>query len=162
MGNVINIFEKQYVIVPLHLFNHWTVIIFEPIKKIIHYFDSFINKTSETSKLKVSNVVKPFIKYLQREVSDKCFQYDLKELKVKIVEEKTTQLNSVDCGLFMILYITLFLDGKSYKLVDCNEMEFIRKKLLLKILTQLQDKPKIIEYIVDSEEEKDVDFVFVN
>ena len=62
----------------------------------------------------------------------------------------------------MILYITLFLDGKSYKLVDCNEMEFIRKKLLLKILTQLQDKPKIIEYIVDSEEEKDVDFVFVN
>ena len=106
--NVINIFEKQYVIVPLHLFNHWTVIIFEPIKKIIHYFDSFINKTSEVSKLKVSNVVKPFIKYLQREVSDKCFQYDLKELKVKIVEENTTQLNSVDCVIYDIVYYFIF------------------------------------------------------
>ncbi|XP_043282359.1 sentrin-specific protease 1-like [Venturia canescens] len=93
----IDIFLFDLILVPVHLGNHWCLIVIRMNEKEIHYYDSL--KGDRTRYLD------SMLKYLVAEAKEKKRKEIIpQEWKLTIKKEIPVQENNYDCGVFVCTY----------------------------------------------------------
>ncbi|XP_022151165.1 ubiquitin-like-specific protease 1D isoform X2 [Momordica charantia] len=118
----VNIFQKAYVLIPIHEDLHWSlVIICFPHKEdeagpIILHLDSLGLHSSRSIFDNIKNYIKEEWCYLDREVSDsdlpmpfRIWKNISRRIEDKIIEVPQ-QKNDYDCGLFVLYFIERFIE----------------------------------------------------
>ncbi|XP_040591233.1 sentrin-specific protease 2-like [Mesocricetus auratus] len=124
----LNIFEKDIVLVPVHLEVHWSLVVIDLRKKTIAYWDSM--------GLKRPSVLRMIFQYLQEE-SKARRNIDLDPLEWRQysmeAEEIPLQLNKSDCGVFTCKYADYISRGQPITFSQ-KHMPLFRKKMVWEIL----------------------------
>ncbi|XP_051051093.1 sentrin-specific protease 2-like [Phodopus roborovskii] len=124
----VNIFEKDIVLVPVHLEVHWSLVVIDLRKKTIVYWDSM--------GLKRPSVLRMIFHYLQEE-SKARRNIDLNPSEWKqysmAAEEIPLQLNRNDCGVFACKYADYISRGQPITFSQ-QHMPLFRKKMVWEIL----------------------------
>ncbi|XP_020600378.1 ubiquitin-like-specific protease ESD4, partial [Phalaenopsis equestris] len=117
--------ECEKVFVPVHKDIHWCLAVIDIKDKTLQYLDSLGGVDTY-----VLNVL---TKYLMDEMRDKCdSEIDSISWKKELVD-LPLQMNSYDCGMFMIKYADFYSRG--LKLCFSQEhMEYFRKRTAIEIL----------------------------
>ncbi|NXY48538.1 SENP2 protease, partial [Ceuthmochares aereus] len=127
----VDLFKQHVVLVPVHLTNHWTLVVIDMRKKSIKYFDSVAvnsgNKICET-----------LLKYLQEESWEKrqleldCSEWTLHSMRSHEIPQ---QWNGSDCGVFVCKYADYIARDKPLTFTQ-NHMPYFRKKMVWEIIHQ--------------------------
>ncbi|XP_054775815.1 ubiquitin-like-specific protease 1D isoform X1 [Prosopis cineraria] len=117
-----NIFQKAYILIPIHEDLHWSLVIISfPEKKdesgpIILHLDSLSLHSSRSVFENVKSFLKEEWKYVDREyvpsdipIADKIWKYLPRRIEDKILEVPQ-QKNEYDCGLFVLYFIKRFIE----------------------------------------------------
>ncbi|XP_040596747.1 sentrin-specific protease 2-like [Mesocricetus auratus] len=124
----VNIFEKDIVLVPIHLEVHWNLVVIDLRQKTIAYWDSM--------GLKRPSVLRMIFQYLQEE-SKARRNIDLDPLEWRqhsmAAEEIPLQLNKSDCGVFTCKYADYISRGQPITFSQ-KHMPLFRKKMVWEIL----------------------------
>ncbi|XP_071454063.1 uncharacterized protein [Hetaerina americana] len=93
----VDIFQKDMLIVPLHLEIHWALAVVDFRQKTICYYDSMNGRKR--------NILQALMKYLQDEKSDKKKEkFDSSGWDIKLVHDIPQQRNGYDCGVFACMF----------------------------------------------------------
>lgn len=124
----VDIFSKDYILIPVHLGMHWCLAVIDFKKKMIRYFDSMGGNN-----VGCLNALKD---YLCAESLDKKKQkFDLSEWKTEIAKDIPQQMNGSDCGMFACKfaeYITREADINFSQ----EHMPYFRKRMVYEIVTK--------------------------
>ncbi|XP_035312538.1 sentrin-specific protease 2-like isoform X1 [Cricetulus griseus] len=124
----VNIFEKDIVLVPVHLHVHWSLVVIDQRKKTVVYWDSM--------GLKRTDVLGLIFQYLQEESKAKRnIDLDPSEWKQYCMsaEEIPLQLNMNDCGVFTCKYADYISRGQPINFSQ-QHVPLFRKKMVWEIL----------------------------
>ena len=130
--------NKEFIIIPIHKSDHYSLICVDIGASIIHYFDSIVGgrKTSQAPR-----VMKRFMeKYYEERGERRVF-------KVRIRWDVPEQLNSVDCGVFVCQYAERFARKASFNFQQ-SDMAAMRWKMTWEILN---GSLKEFLYVIDAE-----------
>ncbi|XP_060249306.1 sentrin-specific protease 2-like [Meriones unguiculatus] len=124
----INLFEKELILVPIHLDVHWSLVVVNLRQKSVVYLDSMGQERPDILKL--------IFHYLQDE-SKARRNIDLNPLDWKqysmTAEEIPQQLNGSDCGMFMCKYADCISRGRPITFSQ-RHVPLFRKKMVWEIL----------------------------
>ena len=124
----INIFEKDLLLFPISLGNHWTLGAVEINNKQVKYFDSLGGREGKFFKsMKI---------FLQNETnSRKCVgEIDWNEWKFEVVKSIPKQHNSYDCGVFVCIYAEYLAKGIEFDFTQ-RDMKLFRQRIKYELLT---------------------------
>ncbi|KAH6810771.1 hypothetical protein C2S51_024533 [Perilla frutescens var. frutescens] len=137
----LNIFSKKYVFVPILMWSHWYLLIF------CHLGESLDSRTRTPCMLLLDSLhaysslpeLEPLIRRFVLEIFETEGRPESKEMVEKIpllVPEVPQQINFTGCGIFVLYYISLFLEGapENFSIYDgypyfMTENWFTRKQL---------------------------------
>lgn len=123
----VNIFEKDIIIVPIHLHVHWCLVVVDLKKKEINYYDSMGNSNDEC--------LQHMKKYLVAEHKVKMEEeLDLTDWKIRNVKDIPQQMNGSDCGVFACTYAE-FSSRRAPFSFDQSKMQYFRRKMTYEIIT---------------------------
>ena len=132
----VNLFAKELILVPVHLDQHWSLVVTDLREKSIVYLDSM--------GLKRPDVLAQIFQYLQDE-SIARRNVALKPLEWKqhsmAAEEIPQQGNGSDCGLFTCQYAEYISRGQPLTFSQ-QHMPLFRKKMVWEILHQCLLEPR--------------------
>ena len=95
-----DLLKAEYVLVPVHHGNHWTLLVVSPLRKTVEYFDSFHrNGGPFTSQI---------LKWVEGELGS---AYKAEEWKVFNDAGSPDQVNAKDCGVFVATTARMIVSG---------------------------------------------------
>ncbi|CAG0889235.1 unnamed protein product [Cyprideis torosa] len=131
----VDIFAKDFVLIPVHLGMHWTLAVLDMQKKVIRYYDSLLSDNSTCLNL--------LLDYLEQELKDKKKEVlDKAQWVMESPKDIPAQQNGYDCGMFTCRFAeTLSRRGKI--IFNQEDMPYFRKRTVYEILkkTILKDSP---------------------
>ncbi|KAJ1663018.1 SUMO1 sentrin specific peptidase 1 [Coemansia sp. RSA 1646] len=124
----IPLFEKDLVIVPVHLGVHWCCAVIDFRHKTIRYYDALHGSNQEALDL--------LLGYLREESRDKLgTEFDDSEWTAACDKEIPRQLNGYDCGIFAITFAEYVARDAPFAFSQ-KHCPFLRKKVTYEIATQ--------------------------
>ncbi|KAM7464800.1 hypothetical protein LguiB_012362 [Lonicera macranthoides] len=117
----VNIFEKPYILLPIHENAHWSLVIIcmpdkeEELGPIILHLDSLGLHDSTSIFVNIKSFLKEEWNYLKGEtpselpIADRIWQNLPRRIDVKIIEVPQ-QTNGYDCGLFVLSFMERFIE----------------------------------------------------
>ncbi|XP_014279148.1 sentrin-specific protease 1 isoform X3 [Halyomorpha halys] len=123
----VNIFEKQLIIIPIHLHMHWCLIVVDLMKKEINYYDSMGHDNNECLR-HISNYL-----IAEHEVKQSSL-LDLIDWKVQNIKNIPQQMNGSDCGIFACTYAE-YCSRRAPFDFDQSKMQYFRRKMIYEIIT---------------------------
>lgn len=123
----VNIFEKQLIIIPIHLHMHWCLIVIDLMKKEINYYDSMGHDNNECLR-HISNYL-----IAEHEVKQGSL-LDLIDWKVQNIKNIPQQMNGSDCGIFACTYAE-YCSRRAPFDFDQSKMQYFRRKMIYEIIT---------------------------
>ncbi|OXB65267.1 hypothetical protein ASZ78_001574 [Callipepla squamata] len=126
----VDLFKYDIILVPIHLREHWTLVVVDVRKKTITYFDSLGKKRD-----KICEIV---LQYLQEESWDKqkvklsCSEWTLRNMEAHEIPQ---QSNGNDCGVFMCKYADYVSREKPITFTE-NDIPYFRKRMVWEIIHQ--------------------------
>lgn len=124
----VNIFSYDFLLVPVHLGNHWCLAVIDFTKKSISYFDSLGGSSSTCTRV--------LLDYLKAESSDKLKQdFDTENWKCidKYRDGIPKQENGSDCGVFACTYAEYATRLAKLDFTQ-KDMPYFRKKMIYEIV----------------------------
>lgn len=124
----VDIFSYSYILVPVHLGNHWCLAFIDFTNKSISYYDSLGGQPNGCCKI--------LLDYLKQESSDKKKQdFDTENWKSvnKYNDGIPQQKNCSDCGVFACTYAEYLTRGAKLKFGQ-GDMPYFRKKMIYEII----------------------------
>ncbi|XP_035297573.1 LOW QUALITY PROTEIN: sentrin-specific protease 2-like [Cricetulus griseus] len=124
----VNIFEKDIVLVPVHLHVHWSLVVIDLRKKTIVYWDSM--------GLKRPGVLGLIFQYLQETKVKRSIDLDpldWKQCRKACRQRDSLQLNRNDCGVFTCKYADYISRGQPITFSQ-QHVPLFRKKMVWEIL----------------------------
>ncbi|XP_062581299.1 sentrin-specific protease 1-like [Saccostrea cucullata] len=122
----VDIFSKDYILIPVHLGMHWCLAVIDFKKKMIRYFDSMGGNN-----MGCLNALK---EYLCAESLDKKKQkFDLSEWKTEITKEIPQQMNGSDCGMFTCKFAEYITREADINFTQ-EHMPYFRKRMVYEIV----------------------------
>ena len=101
-----SIFERSYLFFPIHLLNHWALVVYIKSLNQLVYIDSIMKDNPNY----ILNKIKD---YLQEENNSKCEgRYNIDPTFVNL-KDCPQQNNSIDCGVFVIAAVLSVLDNST-------------------------------------------------
>ncbi|KAI5151619.1 sentrin-specific protease 1 [Enteropsectra breve] len=118
-----DLFSYNYIVVPLHLTNHWTLIIVQD--SLISYYDSLgcLNNHAIIT-------IKKLLQTLHAEKYNKEKRYFGFNASKNIVQ----QTNADDCGVFCCMYARYMLDPEADTLFLSSDIPMLRRRMFHEIL----------------------------
>ncbi|KAI9506403.1 hypothetical protein BX070DRAFT_219878 [Coemansia spiralis] len=124
----IKLFEKDLVIVPVHLGVHWCCAVVDFRHKTIKYYDALLGDNQEALEL--------LMDYLHEECKDKCKEgFDSSGWSMECDKQVPRQKNGYDCGVFAITFAEYVSRNASFAFSQAH-CSFLRKKITYEIATQ--------------------------
>ena len=143
-----SIFDRKYILFPIHINLHWLVAVINMPKKLIVIYDSlstcnhavaicstllhWIKDTDEVMK----RIVKRFPSIFRR--TDNIGKFDISEWGYKIANS-FKQENGYDCGIYTLITMILFCSNKSHLIetnnISQNTIDEYRKRLFVDIMS---------------------------
>nr|XP_022308808.1 sentrin-specific protease 1-like [Crassostrea virginica] len=124
----VDIFSKDYILIPVHLGMHWCLAVIDFKKKMIRYFDSMGGNNQGCL-----NALK---EYLCAESLDKKKQkFDLSEWRTEIAKDIPQQMNGSDCGMFACKFAEYITREAQINFTQEN-MPYFRKRMVYEIVTK--------------------------
>jgi len=121
----IDIFDMDKILIPIHLGNHWTMLVIQMKKRHIDYYDSLGGS---------HRCVEDMKKYLKEEYKDKK-KMDLKDQWThKYHTNIPHQKNGYDCGVFACRFAECEARNSPFDFSQAN-MTYFRKRMILEIVT---------------------------
>ncbi|KAI8911836.1 hypothetical protein EDD86DRAFT_264628 [Gorgonomyces haynaldii] len=121
-----DIFTYDYVIVPVHLGNHWVCAVMNIKDKRIEYMDSLLGRNPQCQKL--------LLDYLKQECLDKRKQeLDTSDWTMYTPKPTPNQENSFDCGVFTCMFMEFRSRGQDLTFSQ-SDMPYLRQRICLEIL----------------------------
>ncbi|PVZ97617.1 hypothetical protein BB558_006413 [Smittium angustum] len=122
----VNLFEKDYVILPVHLGNHWCCAVIDIKGKKIEYFDSLLGDNMTCLNILAN--------YLSEESNSKLDTgFDVGEFRLETPKAIPRQLNGYDCGVFACTFAE-YSSRKANLDFSQKDAEYLRKKMMLEII----------------------------
>ncbi|KAI8823530.1 uncharacterized protein EV422DRAFT_359246 [Fimicolochytrium jonesii] len=122
----IDIFALDYVIVPVHLGNHWTCSVLNFKEKRVEYYDSLHGSAA--------NVLRIMRSYLEQESMDKKKQkFDFSAWTDYAPRDCPAQLNGNDCGVFTCLFMEYTAREQHFDF-DGTSMPYFRRRIMWEIM----------------------------
>ncbi|XP_068657344.1 probable ubiquitin-like-specific protease 2B [Aristolochia californica] len=119
----VNIFEKDYIFIPVNFNLHWSLIVVCHLGEVVHFKDVEIEKTSKVpcilhldsikgSHRGLKNLVQSYLwEEWKERYGESSEEFALKFSNLRFVSlELPQQENSFDCGLFLLHYVELFVE----------------------------------------------------
>lgn len=100
----VNLFEYDFVFIPVHLSSHWVFVCLDVLHKRLEYFDSLGGYQSAVACKIVAFFVREHFRYYRRKF---C-------VEVCAMHGITLQKSGGDCGVFVCMYAKRRLDGSGY------------------------------------------------
>ncbi|OXB83463.1 UNVERIFIED_CONTAM: hypothetical protein H355_006310 [Colinus virginianus] len=126
----VDLFKHDIILVPIHLREHWTLVVVDVRKKTITYFDSLGKKGDK--------ICETVLQYLQEESWEKqkvklsCSEWTLRNMEAHEIPQ---QSNGNDCGVFMCKYADYVSREKPITFTE-NHMPYFRKRMVWEIIHQ--------------------------
>lgn len=123
----VDIFTQDIVAVPIHLTNHWSMLIIDFQKKLVNYYDSMGFKNQECLML--------MRQYLENEHLDKkrC-PVDLKDWVFQRAINIPKQTNGYDCGIFSCVFAEHLCARRDFSFTQ-KDIPYFRNKMMYEIIT---------------------------
>lgn len=122
----VDIFDHQYLVIPVHLGVHWCLCVVFMQKKKICYYDSMGGSNDQCL-----NVVR---QYLHDESWEKKKQkLSLSEWSSEVVKDIPQQMNGSDCGMFSCMYAETITRGAKITFTQ-EDMPYFRRRMVYEIL----------------------------
>lgn len=124
----IDLFEKDFIMIPVHLGMHWCLATVSPKEKAIRYYDSMGGRNKEClSSLKA---------YMEAESLDKKkVPLDTSDWTLECVEDIPQQMNGSDCGMFACKYAE-YIARRAKITFDQKDMPYFRRRMVYEIVTR--------------------------
>lgn len=124
----VDIFSHDFVLVPVHLGNHWCLAFIDFTKKTISYFDSMGGHSM--------GCCNTLLEYLKQESLDKRKQ-DFGNEDWRLIEKTDIpkQQNCSDCGVFACTYAEYLTRPAKFNFTQ-EDMPYFRKKMIYEIITK--------------------------
>ncbi|KAJ1921196.1 SUMO1 sentrin specific peptidase 1 [Mycoemilia scoparia] len=124
----VSIFEKDIIIVPVHLGVHWCLAAIWPKEKKINYYDSMGGTNTHCLEI--------LLDYLGNETKDKLKKpFDADHWVTSCPKDIPMQANGYDCGVFSCTFAEYLTRRLEFTFSQKN-MIYIRKKMMLEIIKQ--------------------------
>eukprot|EP01135_Chromosphaera_perkinsii_P011954 Nk52_evm7s2542 gene=Nk52_evmTU7s2542 len=124
----VNLFEKDIVIVPVHLQMHWCLAVIYIQEKRIEYFDSLGGSNAKCFKL--------LKEYLSKESEDKLKKkLDTSDWKCVRRTDIPAQHNGSDCGVFMCKFADYVSRGTEFDFSQAH-MPYFRRRMVYELLSK--------------------------
>ncbi|KAK3611497.1 hypothetical protein CHS0354_039112 [Potamilus streckersoni] len=124
----VDIFSKDFLVIPVHLGMHWCLCVVDFKKKSIFYYDSMGGNNYQC--------LEAIKKYLCDEMMDKKKQkFDLSGWKTEIVKDIPHQMNGSDCGMFACKYAE-YITRRAPITFTQEHMPYFRRRMVYEILTK--------------------------
>ncbi|OMH82927.1 Sentrin-specific protease [Zancudomyces culisetae] len=121
-----DIFKTDFVLIPVHLGNHWCCCVVDVKKKTIFYYDSMLGNNNACS------ISIP--EYLLCESKTKrSIELDLGEWSYVTPKDIPTQNNGYDCGVFACTFAELSSRRQEFTFSQ-SDIKFLRKKMMVEII----------------------------
>lgn len=120
----IDLFSKDYVFIPIHLTNHWALVILDFKEKKITYYDSLGGKNVGCTKL--------ILEYVHFKISQSTKFTDPQKERNKWTisfADIPKQTNGYDCGVFVLVYCLYLSENKSIDFTQKDMLSY-REKIL--------------------------------
>ncbi|XP_044017907.1 sentrin-specific protease 1-like [Aphidius gifuensis] len=131
----VDIFSKKWMIIPIHLDNHWAVCIVNFIKKTVSYYDSQGRKDEG-----LLNII---LQYLEAECN-KRKSGNFSGWRVQHVDDVPKQNNFWDCGAYVCMYALYTCKNLKWDFSD-EKMPEIREQILMESLNKkIREPPALI------------------
>ena len=128
----IDLFENELIIIPIHLGEHWALVIVEFRQKSISYYDSMGEPNP-----RCLDAIQQYI--AQESLIKKHKKIDFTDWKIESVPDIPQQNNSSDCGVFCCVFAEYLCAGKTLNF-SSEDMPYFRKKIMEEILScQIQN-----------------------
>ncbi|ORX59347.1 cysteine proteinase [Piromyces finnis] len=123
-----DLFLYDFVIVPIHLGNHWCCSAINFKKKRFEYYDSLHGSDR--------NALYILRNYIQEESRDKkkC-EYDFTGWENYCPKDIPSQLNGYDCGIFTLLFAEYISREEEFDF-DQSHIEYVRDRIIYEILNK--------------------------
>jgi len=123
-----DLFLYKYIIIPIHLGNHWVCSAINFNKKRFEYYDSLHGGQG--------NALNLLRNYIQEESKDKkkC-EMDLSDWEDYCPKDIPSQLNGFDCGVFTLSFAEYLSREEDFDF-DQSHMEYMRNKIIYEILNK--------------------------
>lgn len=105
--------EYDFIIIPIHLPNHWTLCIIDIKNKIFEYYDSL--KGSIEKNLKILQKIKEAISIISHEFSE-FYDFEMQDRSSSV----PLQDNCSDCGVFCCMYVRHRIENKNIQIKQKN------------------------------------------
>jgi sentrin-specific protease 1 len=123
----VNLFQYDYVIIPIHLGYHWVCSAINFKKKRFEYYDSLHGGPGDALRM--------LRDYIQNESKDKNnYDMDLSDWEDYCPKDIPSQLNGYDCGVFTLLFAEYLSRKENFDFTQ-NHMKYMRKKIIYEILS---------------------------
>lgn len=124
----VDLFEKDYILIPVHLGMHWCLATISPSEKAIRYYDSMGGRNQEC--------LTSLRAYIEAESLDKKkAALDTSDWTVECVEDIPQQMNGSDCGMFACKYAE-YIARRAKITFDQKDMPYFRRRMVYEIVTR--------------------------
>ncbi|KAI6184772.1 ULP-PROTEASE domain-containing protein [Aphelenchoides bicaudatus] len=129
-----DIFEYDLVFFPINNESHWSIVVMDKGRRCFLYYDSLEftdRKQEEDYATKYTGYVRQFV---NKHAEEKHNEKDFCEGYICISQNSPKQLNSVDCGVFMLRFAKHYCQGDVKNKFKQEEMEDLRIQMSSEIL----------------------------
>lgn len=119
----VDIFSYKHIVIPIHTYNHWTLIIV--CKETVYYYDSM-------GGLNIRAIVK--IKKLMEVLYMKKYRVNISYSCKNMSSRMPQQTNGDDCGVFCCMYARFLVDPDIKSIFESKNIPDLRAKMLCEIL----------------------------
>ena len=124
----IDLFQQDFILVPVHLGLHWCLAIVAPKDKSIRYYDSMGGQNSAC--------LDGLRSYMEAESLDKRKQaLDTSDWVLECVEDIPQQMNGSDCGMFACKFAE-YVARRAEITFDQNDMPYFRRRMVYEIINR--------------------------
>ncbi|CAG0918793.1 unnamed protein product [Notodromas monacha] len=123
----VDIFEKEIILIPVHLQIHWTIAVVDMKLKVVSFLDSMGSQRWD--------IVDTILDYLKQEMKDKKNEIlDVSEWK-KEIPKVPQQMNGSDCGMFACKFGD-YLSRRAKITLSQSDMPYFRRRMVWEILNK--------------------------
>jgi len=124
----VDLFEYDYILIPVHLGLHWCVSVIAAKEQAVRYYDSMGGRNHECL-----NALKT---YLEAESLDKRKTVlDTSQWKTDCVQDIPQQMNGSDCGMFACKYAE-YISRKAKITFQQKDMPYFRRRMVYEIVSK--------------------------